>query len=89
MDSGWTRYQQRLTAQGLVNGYPWPPVHVDHMEDTRSAHCIRSDEHQRYKREERGMELDEFTNELCVWRPNWSSEHAEAPSSASLSPRRE
>jgi SAM-dependent methyltransferase len=89
MDSGWTRCQQRLTAEGLVNGYPWPRVHVDHMEDTRSAHCIRSDEHQRYKREERGMELDEFTNELCVWRPNWSSEHAVEPSSSANLPPQE
>jgi 2-polyprenyl-3-methyl-5-hydroxy-6-metoxy-1,4-benzoquinol methylase len=73
MDSGWTIYQQRLTDQGFVNGYPWPPVHVDHMEDTRSPHCIRSEEHQRYKREERGMGLEEFTQELCVWRPDWQS----------------
>ena len=74
MDSGWTMYQQRLTDEGFINGYPWPPVHVDHMEDTRSPHCIRSEEHQRYKREERGMELEEFTKELCVWRPNWGAE---------------
>ncbi|HWB11545.1 MAG TPA: glycosyltransferase [Pirellulales bacterium] len=74
MDSGWTIYQQRLTDQGYINGYPWPPVHVDHMEDTRSPHCIRSEEHQSYKREERGMGLEEFTQELCVWRPNWESE---------------
>jgi hypothetical protein len=73
MDSGWTIYQQWVTDQGFVNGYPWPPVHVDHMEDTRSPHCIRSDEHQRYKRDERGMGLEEFTEELCVWRPNWES----------------
>lgn len=71
MDSGWTAYQQLLTEkQGLINGYPWPPIHVDHMEDTRSPHCIRSEEHQQYKREERGMGLEEFTRELCVWRPN-------------------
>jgi GT2 family glycosyltransferase len=74
MDSGWTAYQQRLTDAGFINGYPWPPIHVDHMEDTRSPHCIRSDEHQHYKREERGMGLEEFTHELCVWRPNWEGE---------------
>jgi 2-polyprenyl-3-methyl-5-hydroxy-6-metoxy-1,4-benzoquinol methylase len=74
MDSGWTLYQQRLTQEGLVNGYPWPPIHVDHMEDTRSPHCIRSAEHQCYKRDERGMGLEEFTKELCVWRPNWTDE---------------
>jgi 2-polyprenyl-3-methyl-5-hydroxy-6-metoxy-1,4-benzoquinol methylase/GT2 family glycosyltransferase len=74
MDSGWTVYQQRLTDAGFVNGYPWPPIHVDHMEDTRSPHCIRSEEHQRYKTDERGMGLEEFTRELCVWRPNWSGE---------------
>lgn len=44
------------------------------MEDTRSPHCIRTEEHQRYKRDERGMGLEEFTNELCVWRPNWTNE---------------
>jgi hypothetical protein len=55
MDTGWTVYQQRLTDAGFVNGYPWPPVDVDHVEDTRSPHCIRSEEHQRYKRDERGM----------------------------------
>jgi hypothetical protein len=71
MDSGWTFYQQRLTEAGFINGYPWPPVHVDHMEDSRSPHCIRSDEHERYKRDERGMGLEEFTNELCAWRPHW------------------
>ena len=73
MDSGWTLYQQWLTDQGYINGYPWPPIHVDHMEDTRSPHCIRSEEHQRYKRDERGMGLEEFTEALCVWKPNWDS----------------
>ncbi|HEV3025606.1 MAG TPA: glycosyltransferase, partial [Pirellulales bacterium] len=32
MDGGWTGYQERMTAAGLVNGYVWPLVHVDHME---------------------------------------------------------
>jgi hypothetical protein len=41
------------------------------MEDTRSAHCIRTPEHEQYKRELRGMSLDEFTQALCVWRPHW------------------
>ncbi|HVX12039.1 MAG TPA: glycosyltransferase [Pirellulales bacterium] len=73
MDSGWTMYQQLMTNAGLINGYPWPPIHVDHMEDTRSPHCIRSEDHQRYKRQERGMGLEEFTKELCVWQPHWPS----------------
>jgi glycosyltransferase involved in cell wall biosynthesis len=70
MESGWTVYQRWLTEAGLINGYPWPPVHVDHMEDTRSPHCVRSSEHEQYKRAMRGMSLDEFTEELCVWRPH-------------------
>jgi 2-polyprenyl-3-methyl-5-hydroxy-6-metoxy-1,4-benzoquinol methylase/GT2 family glycosyltransferase len=74
MDSGWTAYQQRLTQEGFVNGYPWPPIHVDHMEDTRSLHCIHSEEHERYKLAERGMALEAFTKELCVWRPLWETE---------------
>lgn len=73
MDSGWTGYQQRLTAAGFINGYPWPPIHVEHMEDTRSRYCIRSEEHQRYKQALRGMDLDQFTEALCVWRPDWSN----------------
>ncbi|HJT36567.1 MAG TPA: hypothetical protein VJ783_31380 [Pirellulales bacterium] len=39
------------------------------MEDTRSAYCIRTPEHESYKHALRGMGLDEFTRELCVWRP--------------------
>jgi hypothetical protein len=70
MDGGWTWYQQRLDELGYINGYPWPFVHVDHMEDTRSPHCIRTEEHERYKRTMRGMSLEEFTRELCVWKPH-------------------
>jgi hypothetical protein len=70
MDGGWTCYQQRLDELGYINGYPWPFVRVDHMEDTRSPHCIRTEEHERYKRDLRGMSLDEFTQELCVWKPH-------------------
>jgi hypothetical protein len=80
MDCGWTMYQQQVEASGLVNGYPWPLVHVDHMEDTRSQHCVRTPEHEQYKHELRGMSLDEFTRELCVWRPNET--HASAAASA-------
>ena len=76
MDSGWTFYQQRMTDEGLVNGYPWPPIHVDHMEDTRSPRCVRTDEHQAYKKALRGMSLEQFTQELCVWRPSWMQEAA-------------
>jgi len=70
MDGGWTWYQERLDELGYINGYPWPLVHVDHMEDTRSPHCIRTDEHEQYKQDLRGMSLEEFTQELCVWRPH-------------------
>lgn len=70
MDGGWTWYQQRLDELGYINGYPWPLVHVDHMEDTRSPHCIRTEEHEQYKQALRGMSLDEFTQELCVWKPH-------------------
>jgi 2-polyprenyl-3-methyl-5-hydroxy-6-metoxy-1,4-benzoquinol methylase len=77
MDSGWTFYQQRMTDVGLINGYPWPPIHVDHMEDTRSPRCIRSQEHQEYKRALRDMTLEQFTQELCVWRPSWMQANAE------------
>lgn len=69
LESGWTVYQQRLSEAGLINGYVWPPVHVDHMEDTRSPWCVRSEAHEKYKHEMRGMGLQEFTDELCVWRP--------------------
>ena len=71
LDSGWTFYQERMTELGLVNGYPWPPIHVDHMEDVRSARSIRTAEHEAYKQAMRGMSLEEFTRELCVWRPIW------------------
>jgi glycosyltransferase involved in cell wall biosynthesis len=74
MDSGWTFYQQRMTDEGLINGYPWPPIHVDHMEDTRSPRCVRTPEHQEYKRALRGMSLEQFTEELCVWRPMWDAQ---------------
>jgi hypothetical protein len=70
IDGGWTWYQQELDGLGYINGYPWPFVHVDHMEDTRSMHCIRTEEHERYKRDLRGMSLDEFTQKLCVWKPH-------------------
>jgi 2-polyprenyl-3-methyl-5-hydroxy-6-metoxy-1,4-benzoquinol methylase len=78
MDSGWTLYQQQLTSHGLINGYPWPLINVDHREDTRSRHCIRSAEHQDYKQALRGMDLEEFTQELCVWRPHWADEKTPA-----------
>jgi len=71
LDSGWTFYQERMTELGLVNGYPWPPIHVDHMEDVRSPRSIRTAEHEAYKQAMRGMSLEEFTRELCVWRPIW------------------
>jgi GT2 family glycosyltransferase len=74
MDGGWTAYQERMTAAGLVSGYVWPLVHVDHMEDVRSPHCIRTAEHQAYKRDLRDMSLEEFTQELCVWRPHWEGD---------------
>ncbi|MBI3463244.1 MAG: glycosyltransferase [Planctomycetes bacterium] len=70
MDGGWTWYQQRLDELGFINGYAWPFVHVDHMEDTRSPHCVRTHEHQAYKQALRGMSLEEFTQELCVWKPH-------------------
>ena len=70
LDGGWTWYQQKLDQLGYINGYPWPLVHVDHMEDTRSRHCIRTSEHEEYKQSLRGMSLDEFTRELCVWKPH-------------------
>ncbi|HVC92192.1 MAG TPA: hypothetical protein VND64_00800, partial [Pirellulales bacterium] len=61
----------------LVNGYPWPPIHVDHMEDVRSPRCIRTAEHQEYKQALRGMSLEQFTEDLCVWRPIWTAPAAE------------
>lgn len=39
------------------------------MEDTRSPYCIRTPEHEAYKHALRGVGLEEFTRELCVWRP--------------------
>jgi hypothetical protein len=33
-----------VTDDGLVNGYPWPPIRVDHMEDTRSPRCVQTAE---------------------------------------------
>lgn len=66
---GWTAYQQRLGQFGFINGYPWPSIHVEHMEDTRSPYCIRTPERESYKHALRGVGLDQFTSELCVWRP--------------------
>jgi hypothetical protein len=74
MDGGWTAYQERMTAAGLVSGYVWPLVHVDHMEDVRSPHCIRTAEHQAYKQALRDMTLEQFTEALCVWKPHWEGE---------------
>lgn len=70
LDSGWTQFQQNLTDAGYRNGYPWPAVHVDHMEDTRSPFCITTEEHQNYKLQMRGMSLEQFTDKLCVWNPH-------------------
>ena len=70
LDSGWTQFQQKLGDAGYWNGYPWPAVHVDHMEDTRSPFCITNEEHQTYKRQMRGMSLEQFTDQLCVWNPH-------------------
>lgn len=70
LDSGWTQFQQRLGDAGYWNGYPWPAVHVDHMEDTRSPFCITTEEHQNYKQQMRGMSLEQFTDKLCVWNPH-------------------
>jgi hypothetical protein len=79
IDGGWTAYQERMTEAGLVSGYVWPLVHVDHMEDLRSAHCIRTPEHQAYKQAERRMSLEQFTQALCVWRPHWEASGGREP----------
>ena len=70
MDSGWTLYQERMVAAGMIHGYPVPLIHVEHLEDTRSPHCIRSADHQAYKQALRGMNLEQSTEALCVWRPH-------------------
>jgi hypothetical protein len=33
-----------MTDDALVNGNPWPPMHVDRMEDTRSPRCVQTAE---------------------------------------------
>jgi hypothetical protein len=63
-----------LGERGLVHGYPWPLIQVEHMEDTRSQYCIRTAEHENYKQAQRGMSLEQFTQELCIWRPHWEDE---------------
>jgi len=70
MDSGWTFYQERMAAAGMIHGYPVPLIHVEHLEDTRSPHCVRTAEHQAYKQALRGMSLEQSTEALCVWRPH-------------------
>ena len=88
MDSGWTFYQERMAAAGMIHGYPVPLIHVDHLEDTRSPHCIHSDEHQAYKQALRGMNLEQSTEALCVWRPHRMAAIAEREASRTESEKR-
>lgn len=41
---GWTRYQCELTTAGYINGYTWPLMYVDHMDDPRSDHFDQSED---------------------------------------------
>ena len=66
LESTWTEYQEQLHRSGLVNGYPLPLTFVDHMEDTRSDHCIRSDAHEEYKAAMRGLSLEDCTEKYYV-----------------------
>ncbi len=37
---GWTEYQHALDASGYLNGYLYPLLFVDHMDDPRSPNCL-------------------------------------------------
>lgn len=63
LESGWTRYQERLHRAGYANGYPLPLIYVEHMEDTRSHFYIGDKQHEDYKQAMRGLSLDECTEQ--------------------------
>lgn len=57
---GLSEYQAEM---GLVNGYLWNPVlWVEHMEDGRSPHCIKTQEYQDYKLLTRGLTIEQYTH---------------------------
>lgn len=46
-----------------INGYLWNPIlWVEHMEDARSEHCIKTDEYQQYKLATRKLTIEQYTH---------------------------
>ena len=52
---GLTEYQEKFSKSGLVTGYPYPFVWVDHMEHPDSKHNIRTEEYENYSLRVRGV----------------------------------
>lgn len=86
LESSWTEYQDQLSRRGFVNGYPLPLTFVDHMEDTRSDHCVLSAEHEAYKTAMRGQTLEECTMRLYVAGAQTAFSHRSVVPIASQSP---
>ena len=59
---GLTDYQWKWSDAGKINGYVYPLVKVEHMEDGRSQHCIKNKEHNDYKLNVRNMGIDNNTS---------------------------
>lgn len=53
---GLSEYQWKFKEKGLVNGYIYPFIFTDHMQDGRSKHCVRE-----YPNKF-GMGTDDYTN---------------------------
>jgi len=58
---GLSEYQAEM---GLINGYLWPPLWVEHMEDARSEHYISTMEYENYKLQTRGVTLAQYQDSI-------------------------
>lgn len=71
---GLSEYQEEIEKKGLINGYLWEPIlWVEHMEDGRSPHCIKTDEYQQYKLKTRGLTIEQYTQGIP--NPNYLHEN--------------
>ena len=59
---GLTDYQWKMYKNGKTNGYLYPLIWVEHMEDSRSRHCINNKEHNLYKSRVRNLSINDATS---------------------------
>ena len=65
---GWTEYQEEICRRGLVNGYLWPLLQVEHFDDPLDTHNLAFSKHldtSQISMGEKGIALDRES--LLAW----------------------